>query len=71
MSKIYRKVNTAGVGQTLPKSSHSRRRPKVAKLYKELIRKCDSFERVTEFNFQGLAPGGFPGDSPRGGQSKL
>ena len=57
-------------GQTLPKSSHSRRRPKVAKLYKELIRKCDSFERVAELDFQGLDPSGWPGD-PRRSQSRL
>ena len=56
--------------QTLPKSSHSRRRPKVAKLYKELIKKCESFERVTELDFQGLDPSGWPGD-PQGSQSRL
>ena len=59
-----------GPDQTLPKSSHSRRRPKVAKLYKELIRKCDSFEWVTELNFQGLDPRASL-ETPRGGQSRL
>ena len=42
----------------------------MAKLYKELIRKCDSFERVTELDFQGLDPSGWPGD-PQGSQSRL
>ena len=48
-------------GQTLPKTSHSRQRPKVAKLYKELNRKCESFERVPKWDFQGLEPGGQAG----------
>ena len=56
-------------GQTLPKTSHSRRRPKVAKLYKELNRKCESFERVPKWDFQGLEPGGQAGHPQ--GRAKL
>ena len=56
--------------QTLPKYSHGRRRPEVAKLYKELIKKCDSFEMVTELDSQGLDPSGWPGDA-QGSQSRL
>ena len=56
-------------GQTLPKTSHSRQRPKVAKLYKELNRKCESFERVPKWDFQGLGPGGQAGHPQ--GRAKL
>ena len=56
-------------GQTLPKTSHSRQRPKVAKLYKELNRKCESFERVPKWDFQGLEPGGQDGHPQ--GRAKL
>ena len=42
----------------------------MAKLYKELIKKCDSFVRVAELDFQGPDPSGWPGH-PQGGQSNL
>ena len=56
-------------GQTLPKSSHSRRSRKVSALYKEHIRKCHTLGRPPELDFQGPEPGGQPGP-PRRSQSR-
>ena len=48
-------------GQTLPKSSHSRRSRNVSALYREHIGKCNSLGQPPELDFQGLGPGGQPG----------
>ena len=48
-------------GQTLPKSSHSRRSRNVSALYREHIGKCNTLGRPPELDFQGLGPGGQPG----------